>query len=55
MSDTPLRVPEAARRLGVPTKELLRLMHDGEVAYPMQDGIPHVPTAAIDVYRAKAS
>ncbi len=55
MSDAPLRVSEAARRLGVPTKGLLRLMHDGEVAYTMKDGIPHVPAAAIDDYRAKAS
>jgi len=30
-------------------------MHDGEVAYTMKDGIPHVPAAAIDDYRAKAS
>lgn len=29
----------------MPAKDLPRLMHDGEVADTMKDGIPHVPAA----------
>jgi excisionase family DNA binding protein len=50
-----LRASEAARRLGLPTKEVLRLIHDREIRYVMVNGIAHVPVDAIDEYRAKAS
>ena len=55
MSTELLRASEAARRLGMPTKDLVRLVHDREIRYEMVDGIAHVPSDAIDEYRAKAS
>lgn len=50
-----LKASEAARRLGLPTKELLRLIHDRQIRYVMVKGIAHVPDDAIEEYRAKAS
>ncbi len=50
-----LRASEAARRLDMPTKELLRLVHDRKIRYVMVKGIAHVPDDAIEEYRAKAS
>jgi excisionase family DNA binding protein len=55
MPTEPLRASEAARRLDVPTKELLRLIHDREIRYVMVDGIAHVTQDAIDEYRSRAS
>ena len=51
----PLRASEAARRLGLETKELLRLVHDRQIRFVMVDGIAHVPQDAIEEFRAKAS
>lgn len=50
-----LRASEAARRLGVPTKELLRLVHGRKIRFVMVKGIAHIPEDAIEEYRAKAS
>jgi excisionase family DNA binding protein len=50
-----LRATEAARRLGIPTKELLRLIYDRRIRYVMVDGIAHVPEDAVDEYRSRAS
>jgi excisionase family DNA binding protein len=50
-----LRASEAARRLGIPTKELLRLIHERKIRFVMVKGIAHVPGDAVDEYRAKAS
>ena len=55
MADEPLRATEAARRLGVPTRDLLVLIREQKIRYVMVDGIAHVPADAIDEYRAKAS
>jgi len=54
MSAEPLRATVAARRLGLPTHELLRLIHDRKIGYVMIDGIAHVPEDAIEEYRASA-
>lgn len=51
----PLRAAQAARRLGIPTKELLRLVHKREIRYVMVNGIAHFPIDAVDEYRTKAS
>ena len=51
----PLRASQAARRLGIPTKELLRLIHDRKIRYVMVDGIAHVPEDAIDDYVGRAA
>jgi excisionase family DNA binding protein len=50
-----LRATEAARRLGISTKELLRLVYDRKIRYVMVDGIAHVPEDAVDEYRSRAS
>jgi excisionase family DNA binding protein len=50
-----LRASEAARRLDLPTKELLRLIHERKIRYVMVDGIAHVPEDAIDEYRSRAA
>jgi excisionase family DNA binding protein len=50
-----LRAPEAARRLGMSTKEVLRLIYEHKIRYVMVDGIAHVPDDAVDDFRAKAS
>ena len=50
-----LRATEAARRLDMPTKELLRLIYERQIRYVMVKGIAHVPNDAIDEYGAQAS
>lgn len=55
MPAEPLRATEVARRLGVPTRELLRLVHERKIRYVMLEGIAHIPAGAIEEYRAKAS
>jgi hypothetical protein len=55
MSTELLRASQAARRLDMTTKELLRLVHRREIRYKMVDGIAHIPTDALEEYRAKVS
>jgi excisionase family DNA binding protein len=55
MPAEPLRATEAARRLGLPTRELLRLVHERQIRYVMVEGIAHIPVDAIEEYRTKAS
>jgi len=50
-----LTASEAARRLGIPTRVLVRLMSERQIRYVMVDGIAHVPAQALDEYQAKAS
>jgi hypothetical protein len=51
MSTELVRASEAARRLDISTRELLRLVHGQEIRYE----IAHIPTDALEEYRAKAS
>lgn len=44
MSPEPLRASVAARRLGVSTSHLLRLVHDRQIRFVMVDGIAHILT-----------
>jgi excisionase family DNA binding protein len=55
MSIELLRASEAARRLEMSTKDLLRLVHRREIRYEMVDGIAHIPTDALEEYQARAS
>ena len=55
MASEPLRATEAARQLGVPTKELLRLVQLHKIRYVMVNGIAHIPSDALKEYRARAS
>ena len=55
MPDAPLRVTEAARRLGMSTKDVLALVQRREIGFVMQDGIAHIPTRAVEEYRSRVS
>jgi excisionase family DNA binding protein len=50
-----LKASEATRRLGIPTKELLRLIHERKIRFVMVKGIAHVPDDAIKEFPAKTS
>jgi hypothetical protein len=39
----------------MPTKDLLRLVHERKIRYVMVKGIAHIPSEALDEYRTKAS
>jgi len=53
MPDTALRATQAARRLGVPTKELLRLIRNKQIRYVMVNGLAHVPEDALEEFRTR--
>jgi hypothetical protein len=55
MSDELLRASQAARELDMPTKELLRLVHERKIRYVMVKGIAHIPVDAVEEFRSKAS
>ena len=55
MAERPLRASEAARELGISTREVLELMRNREIGYVMVDGIAHVPAADVRSYRSTAS
>ncbi len=56
MPTDPLRATEAARMLGITTRELLVLVREQRIRYVMIDGIAHIPVDAIEEYRqARAS
>jgi excisionase family DNA binding protein len=48
----PLRAAPAARRLGIPTKELLRLVYERKIRFVMVDGVAHIPEDAVQEYGA---
>ena len=50
-----LRASEAARRLKMPTKDLLRLVHERKIQYVMLKGIADIPDDALEQYRATAT
>ncbi|HEX3796514.1 MAG TPA: hypothetical protein VHV57_18615 [Acidimicrobiales bacterium] len=52
MSPELLRASEAARRLEIPTKELLRLVVGQRIRYEMVNGIAPIPEDAVTEYRA---
>ena len=52
MAEQPLRASEAARRLGIPTRDLLVLVRERKIGYVMQDGIAHIPVDAVAEYRS---
>lgn len=55
MSAELLTASEAARRLGIPTRALVRLIGERQIRYVMLDGIAHVPADALSDYRSTAS
>lgn len=50
-----LGMAEAARRLGMTTRQMVQLVYDREIRYVLVDGIPRIPEDALDEYRQKAS
>jgi hypothetical protein len=50
-----LRATDAARQLGMPTKELLRLALERKIRYVMVEGLVHFPIEALEEYRAQVS
>ena len=50
-----LRASEAARRLDMPTKELLRLVHRRKIRSVLVEGIAHIPVDAVGEYQLQAS
>jgi hypothetical protein len=50
-----LRAPEAARRLEMPTKDLLRLVVERKIRYVIVRGMVHFSPDSLDEYRAAAS
>jgi hypothetical protein len=55
MAVEPLRATKAAQRLGVPTKDLMRLIYDRKIRYVIVNGIAHIPPDAVEEYLARAS
>lgn len=42
-----LRASEAARRVGIPTKDLLRLVLERRIRFVMVEGIAHIPVDVV--------
>lgn len=55
MAEDPIRVTEAARRLGITTRQVLVLIQERRIEYVMKDGIAHIPVDAIARFGATAS
>jgi hypothetical protein len=55
MSTDLLRASEAARRLDMSTRDLVRLVYERKIRDEMVDGIAHIPGDALEEYRGKAS
>ena len=43
-----LRLAEAARRLGVPTLEIVRMVTRRQIDYVIVDGVPRIPETVIE-------
>ena len=54
MSDEPLDLTQAARRLGITTREIVVLVDEGKIRYVIHRGMVHILPEALDEYR-KAS
>jgi excisionase family DNA binding protein len=50
-----LRLAEAARRLGVTTMDMVKLVHNHEIRYVLVDGVPRIPEDVVEDYRRQAS
>jgi excisionase family DNA binding protein len=50
-----LGMAEAARRLGVTTRDVVQMVYDRRIAYVLVDGILRIPDDAVEEYRRQAS
>ena len=55
MSAELLRASQAARRLGIPTRDLVPLIYDRKIRHVMVNGIAHVPEDAIEEYLRRSA
>jgi excisionase family DNA binding protein len=55
VDEQPLRAAQAARRLGITTTDLLRLVYERRIRHVMVNGIAHLPIDAVEEYRYRAS
>jgi len=47
-----IRATDAARRLGITTREMLALVHERRIGYVMVEGIAHIPEDALKRYQS---
>lgn len=53
VTDEKLRVPDAAKRLGITTRDLYEAMHNGQIEFTRDAGeFPLISLAALDTYAA---
>jgi len=55
MPAEPLRASQAARRLGIPTRDLVPLIYDRKIRHVMVNGIAHIPEDAIEEYLRRSA
>ena len=46
-----LGMAEAAKELGMTTRQMVQLVYDRQIRYVIVDGIPQIPEDAVDEYR----
>jgi excisionase family DNA binding protein len=46
-----LGMAEAARQLGLTTRDVVQLVYDRRIRYVIVEGIPRIPEDAVDEYR----
>lgn len=46
-----LGMAEAARQLGLTTREIVQLVYDRRIRYVIVEGIPRIPEDAVEEYR----
>ena len=51
MDEPLLTLSDAARRLGVPLEELTRAVVHRRIDFKLIDGIPHIPSQALEDYQ----
>lgn len=43
-----LRMADAARRLGMTTYEMVKLVHAGQIEYVLVDRVPRIPSTVVE-------
>lgn len=51
MTPESIGMAEAARQLGLTTREVVQLVYDRRIRYVIVDGIPFIPVDAVEEYR----
>ena len=53
MTPESIGMAEAARELGLTTREVVQLVYDRRIRYVIVDGIPFIPLDAVEEYRKR--